>query len=118
MEGTLNNTNEITNVEKLENEKDLETAELSEVDLGNKDQVNFDELISFFHTHLNYSIVKTYWTLKEFDNNIFCLLISNEFLLAWSNITKDSLNIMSYSEIVKTLKINLKVIIHMIIIKK
>ena len=60
MEGTLNNTNEKTNVEKLENEKDLETAELSEVDLGNKDQVNFDELISFFHTHLNYSIVKTY----------------------------------------------------------
>ena len=36
MEGTLNNTNEITNVEKLENEKDLETAELSEVDLRNK----------------------------------------------------------------------------------
>jgi hypothetical protein len=36
MEGTLNNLNEITNVEKLENEKDLESAELSEVDLRNK----------------------------------------------------------------------------------
>ena len=36
MEGTLNNTNEKTNVEKLENEKDLESAELSEVDLRNK----------------------------------------------------------------------------------
>ena len=36
MEGTLNNLNKITNVEKLENEKDLESAELSEVDLRNK----------------------------------------------------------------------------------
>ena len=82
MEGTLNNTNEKTNVEKLENEKDLETAELSEVDLGNKDQVNFDELISFSHTYLNYRIARTYNTLKELDENIFGLLMSNEFLLA------------------------------------
>ena len=85
-------------------EEDETPAELSEVDLGNKDQVNFDELISFSHTYLNYRIARTYNTLKELDENIFGLLMSNEFLLAGSTITIDSLNSMSNSELVKTLK--------------
>ena len=105
MESFKGNTNQLSKVEKYENEKEEETpAELSEVDLGTKDKTNFDELISFSHTYLNYRIAKTYSTLKELDNNIFGLLMSNEFLLAGSNITIDSLNSMSNSEIVKTLK--------------
>ena len=81
-------------------EEDETPAELSEVDLGNKDQLNFDELISFSHTYLNYRIARTYNTLKELDENIFGLLMSNEFLLAGSTITIDSLNSMSNSELV------------------
>ena len=105
MESFKGNTNQLSKVEKYEKEKEEETpAELSEVDLGTKDETNFDELISFSHTYLNYRIAKTYSTLKELDNNIFGLLMSNEFLLAGSNITIDSLNSMSNSEIVKTLK--------------
>jgi serine/threonine-protein phosphatase 4 regulatory subunit 1 len=105
MESFKGNINQLSKVEKYENEKEEDTpAELSEVDLGTKDETNFDELISFSHTYLNYRIAKTYSTLKELDNNIFGLLMSNEFLLAGSNITVDSLNSMSNSEIVKTLK--------------
>ena len=88
--------------DKIKEEEET-PAELSEVDLGNKDQVNFDELISFSHTYLNYRIARTYNTLKELDENIFGLLMSNEFLLAGSTITIDSLNSMSNSELVKTL---------------
>ena len=83
--------------DKIKEEEET-PAELSEVDLGNKDQVNFDELISFSHTYLNYRIARTYNTLKELDDNIFGLLMSNEFLLAGTPITIDSLNSMSNSE--------------------
>ena len=89
-------------------EEDETPAELSEVDLGNKDQVNFDELISFSHTYLNYRIARTYNTLKELDDNIFGLLMSNEFLLAGTPITIDSLNSMSNSESVKNVKLKTK----------
>ena len=93
----------ITNNQK-ELEKEEETpAELSEVDLGNKDDTNFDELISFSHTYLNYRIAKTLSTSKLLEKT-FPLLMSNEFLLVSNIITIDSLNATSNSEIVKTLK--------------
>ena len=91
----------ITNNQKGEEET---PAELSEVDLGNKDDTNFDELISFSHTYLNYRLAKTYSTLKELSDKTFGLLMSNEFLLVGNVITIDSLTSMSNSEIVKTLK--------------
>ncbi len=93
--------------DKIKEEEET-PAELSEVDLGNKDQVNFDELISFSHTYLNYRIARTYNTLKELDDNIFGLLMSNEFLLAGTSITIDSLNSMSNSESVKNVKLKTK----------
>ena len=93
--------------DKIKEEEET-PAELSEVDLGNKDQVNFDELISFSHTYLNYRIARTYNTLKELDDNIFGLLMSNEFLLAGTPITIDSLNSMSNSESVKNVKLKTK----------
>ena len=93
--------------DKIKEEEET-PAELSEVDLGNKDQVNFDELISFSHTYLNYRIARTYNTLKELDDNIFGLLMSNEFLLAGTPITIDSLNSMSNSESVQNVKLKTK----------
>ena len=92
-------TNETSELKEEENQ-----AELSEVDLGNNDQLNFDELISFSHTYLNYRIAKTFSTIKELNEYTFGLLMSNEFLLSGNVISIDSLNSMSNSEIVKTLK--------------
>ena len=99
MESFKGNTNQLSKVEKYEKEKEEETpAELSKVDLGTKDETNFDELISFSQTYLNYRIAKTYSKLKELDNNIFGLLMRTKFLLAGSNIIIDSLNSMSNSK--------------------
>ena len=42
-----------------------EQAELSEVDLGNKGQQDFDELISFSHTFNNYRICHSFATMQE-----------------------------------------------------
>ena len=97
MESITNNQNEI--------EKEDETpAELSEVDLGNKDDTNFDELISFSHTYLNYRIAKTFSTGKELSEKTFGLLMSNEFLLVGNVISVDSLTSMSNSDNVKVVK--------------
>ena len=98
----LNESNETKEIKELKEEENQ--AELSEVDLGNTDQLNFDELISFSHTYLNYRITKTFSSLQELNDNIFGLLMSNEFLLSGNVISIDSLNSMSNSEIVKTLK--------------
>ncbi len=87
-------TNETSELKEEENQ-----AELSEVDLGNTDQLNFDELISFSHTYLNYRIAKTFSNKNEINENTFGLLMSNEFLLSGTVISVDSLNSMSNSEI-------------------
>ncbi len=92
-------TNETSELKEEENQ-----AELSEVDLGNTDQLNFDELISFSHTYLNYRIAKTFSNKNEINENTFGLLMSNEFLLSGTVISVDSLNSMSNSEILKDIK--------------
>ena len=69
---------------------------LSEVDLGNKDQTDYDELISFNHTFFNYRIAEMESPLTK--DKEFALLIKNEFLSA--NITVD-IKSLSDSEIKK-----------------
>ncbi len=69
---------------------------LSEVDLGNKDQTDYDELISFNHTFFNYRIAEM--ELPSTKDKEFALLIKNEFLSA--NITVD-IKSLSDSEIKK-----------------
>ena len=72
---------------------------LSEVDLGNKDQTDYDELISFNHTFFNYRIAEMESPLTK--DKEFALLIKNEFLSA--NITVD-VKSLSDSEIKKMTK--------------
>ena len=72
---------------------------LSEVDLGNKDQTDYDELISFNHTFFNYRIAEM--ELPSTKDKEFALLIKNEFLSA--NITVD-IKSLSDSEIKKMTK--------------
>ena len=72
---------------------------LSEVDLGNKDQTDYDELISFNHTFFNYRIAEMESPLTK--DKEFALLIKNEFLSA--NITVD-IKSLSDSEIKKMTK--------------
>ena len=74
---------------------------LSEVDLGNKDQTDYDELISFNHTFFNYRIAEMESPLTK--DKEFALLIKNEFLSA--NITVD-IKSLSDSEIKKKQRIN------------
>lgn len=70
-------------------------AELSEVDLGLKNQPDFEELISFTHSFNNYQICRCIHTQEELNKTSFPLLLSNEFLLA--NISLD-INELSQSE--------------------
>jgi len=58
---------------------------LSEVDLGNKDQTDYDELITFNHTFFNYKIAEMISPFSK--DKEFALLVKNEFISA--NITVD-----------------------------
>lgn len=80
-----------------------EQAELSEVDLGNKGQQDFDELISFSHTFNNYRICHSFATMQEANETSFGLLMSNEFVLA-GTITPESFSQMSNADIVRSVR--------------
>lgn len=80
-------------------------AELSEVDLGNVDQVDFDELISFNHTYLNYRYAKVFSTPEELKEKTYGLLMANEFLSANISI---NLTQLTDSEVIKQLRDRLK----------
>ena len=80
-----------------------EQAELSEVDLGNKGQQDFDELISFSHTFINYRICHSFATMQEANETSLGLLMSNEFVLA-GTITPESFSQMSNADIVRSVR--------------
>ena len=80
-----------------------EQAELSEVDLGNKGQQDFDELISFSHTFNNYRICHSFATMQEANETSLGLLMSNEFVLA-GTITPESFSQMSNADIVRSVR--------------
>lgn len=80
-----------------------EQAELSEVDLGNKGQQDFDELISFSHTFNNYRICHSFSTMQEANETSMGLLMSNEFVLA-GTITPESFSQMSNADIVRSVR--------------
>lgn len=106
MTDELSDPNTITSSEGTlieDPEKPPEQAELSEVDLGSQDQQDFDELISFSHTFLNYRICHCFETIQQASDSSFSLLMSNEFVFAGA-ISPESLSQMSNTEILKNVK--------------
>ena len=80
---------------------------LSEVDLGTKDKEDFDEMIVFTHTFLNYRKCFCAQTQEEFQTSQFKLLPINEFILK-GNLLFETNSKPSNSEVLKTVKLRAK----------
>ena len=91
-DSTTNSTNQNTNNEQQtptpqhesgpsqDTQNEQEQAELSEVETGKKDQPDFEEMINFNHTFLNYRIAKAFPNRATLDNSTFDLLMTNVFI--------------------------------------
>ena len=85
MDNNINSINSSDNSNMGINESDEGIIGLSEVDLGNKDQTDYDELITFNHTFFNYKIAEMISPFSK--EKEFALLVKNEFISA--NISVD-----------------------------
>ena len=87
---------------KLDNQN--EQAELSEVETGTKGVPDFDEMISFSHTYLNYRVARCLGTREQLNEATFGLLMTNVFIYSGDVIDMKSLSNMSNSESVKNIR--------------
>ena len=81
-----------------------EQAELSEVETGNKDQPDFEEMINFNHTYLNYRITKSFPDKASLDASTFPLLMTNVFIYSGDIIDFKSMTSISNTEAVKNIR--------------
>ena len=81
-----------------------EQAELSEVETGNKDQPDFEEMINFNHTYLNYRITKVFQDKATLDASTFNLLMTNVFIYSGDIIDFKSMTSISNTEAVKNIR--------------
>ena len=81
-----------------------EQAELSEVETGNKDQPDFEEMINFNHTYLNYRITKIFPDKAALDASTFPLLMTNVFIYSGDIIDFKSMTSISNTEAVKNIR--------------
>ena len=81
-----------------------EQAELSEVETGNKDQPDFEEMINFNHTYLNYRITKSFPDKASLDASTFALLMTNVFIYSGDIIDFKSMTSISNTEAVKNIR--------------
>jgi hypothetical protein len=81
-----------------------EQAELSEVETGNKGVPDFDEMISFSHTYLNYRVARCLSTKEQLNEATFGLLMTNVFIYSGDIIDFKSMVNMSNSEAVKNIR--------------
>ena len=81
-----------------------EQAELSEVETGNKGQPDFDEMISFNHTYLNYRVARCFDTRERLNDSTFGLLMTNVFIYSGDIIDIKSIANMSNSDAVKNVR--------------
>ena len=79
-------------------------AELSEVETGSKDQPDFEEIINFNHTYLNYRICKTFSDKSNLDTSTFELLMTNVFIYSGNVIDFKSMTSISNSDAVKNIR--------------
>ena len=95
-----NNSNPSTINQEIQNEQ----AELSEIETGNKGQPDFDEMISFNHTYLNYRFARCFATREQLNEETFGLLLTNVFIYSGDAIDINYMDNLSNSESVKNVK--------------
>jgi len=80
---------------------------LSEIETGSKDQPDFEEMINFTHTFLNYRIAKSFPDKQTLDNSTFDLLTTNVFIFSGDIMDFQSMTSMANlynSEAVKNIR--------------
>jgi hypothetical protein len=87
-----------------ENAIQSEQAELSEVETGSKGVPDFDEMISFNHTYLNYRVARCLATKEQLNEATFGLLMTNVFIYSGNVVDIKSMANMSNSEAVKNIR--------------
>ena len=90
--------------QSVEAQNDQEQAELSEVETGKKDQPDFEEIINFNHTYLNYRIAKSFPDKQSLDNSAFELLMTNVFIYSGNIIDFKAMTSLSNTESVKNIR--------------
>ena len=97
---SINSDNSQSSISEPQNEQ----AELSEVETGNKGVPDFDEMISFNHTYLNYRVARCLATKEQLNEATFGLLVTNVFIYSGDIIDIKSMANMSNSEAVKNVR--------------
>ena len=95
-----NPSNPSTITQEIQNEQ----AELSEIETGNKGQPDFDEMISFNHTYLNYRVARCFSTREQLNDNTFGLLMTNVFIYSGDAIDINYMDNLPNSEAVKNIR--------------
>ena len=95
-----NNSNPSTISQEIQNEQ----AELSEIETGNKGQPDFDEMISFNHTYLNYRFARCFATREQLNEETFGLLLTNVFIYSGDAIDINSMDNLPNTEAVKNVR--------------
>ena len=103
----IGNSNSINPQNSISNQDANEQAELSEVETGSKG-VDFDEMISFSHTYLNYRYANCYSSAEILREKTFGLLMTNVFIYSGNIIDIQSMTNMSNIEAVKNFKKRIK----------
>ena len=93
-----------SNPSKVNQEIQNEQAELSEIETGSKGQPDFDEMISFNHTYLNYRIAQCFSTKEQLAEATFGLLLTNVFIYSGDAIDINYMENLSNSESVRNIK--------------
>ena len=101
---SINSINSSSNSLSINHEPQNEQAELSEVETGNKGQPDFDEMISFSHTYLNYRFARCLKTREQLNEATFGLLMTNVFIYSGDIIDIKSMANLSNSESVKNVR--------------
>ena len=97
------NTN-TPNQSKINQEIQKEEAELSEIETGSKGQPDFDEMISFNHTYLNYRVARCFTTREQLNEATFGLLLTNVFIYSGDAIDMNYMENLPNSEAVKNVR--------------
>jgi serine/threonine-protein phosphatase 4 regulatory subunit 1 len=98
---SINNTSTISSSSQ---DPQNDQVDLSEVETGNKDQPDFDEMISFNHTYLNYRVARCCTTREQLNEATFGLLMTNVFIYSGDLVDFTSMSNMSNSEAVKNVR--------------
>ena len=97
------NTN-TPNQSKINQEIQKEEAELSEIETGSKGQPDFDEMISFNHTYLNYRVARCFNSREQLNEATFGLLLTNVFIYSGDAIDMNYMENLPNSEAVKNVR--------------